>query len=154
MWVLDLETMKVLHRFDVGAAPGSIILTSDGKQLLVSWDTALLIVDTFDTHTLTKVSSVRNAGKNTLDTYFTPGSYFLPSGKFIISGGVGADFRIRVSDRHFQQELVDPRAQLPPKEKEKLSAFAKTERVDRKSWFASQHHRETERPWFSWQIKR
>jgi hypothetical protein len=125
--VFDLESMRLLHRFDVGAAPGSMILTNDGKQLLVSWAPPPLTVDTFDTHAFAKISSVRDAGKNTLDTYFTPGSYFLPNGKFIISGGAGADFRIRVSSGHFQQEAVDPRAQLPPKEKEKLSAFVKTQ---------------------------
>ena len=127
VWAVDLETMKLLRKLDVPATPGSIILTSDGKQLLVSYDMSPFTVDTFDTATFAKISSVKNAGVNQLDTYFMPGSYFLPDGKFIISGGVGADFRIRVTAGRFRQEAVDPRAQLAAAEKQKLSEFAKTE---------------------------
>ena len=127
VWAVDLETMKLLRKLEVPATPGSIILTSDGKRLLVSYDMSPFTVDTFDTATFAKISSVKNAGVNQLDTYFMPGSYFLPDGKFIISGGVGADFRIRVTAGRFRQEAVDPRAQLAAAEKQKLSEFAKTE---------------------------
>jgi len=127
VWAVDLETMKLLRKLDVPATPGSMILASDGKQLLVSYDMSPFTVDTFDTATFAKISSVKNAGVNQLDTYFMPGSYFLPDGKFIISGGVGADFRIRVTAGRFRQEAVDPRAQLAAAEKQKLSEFAKTE---------------------------
>jgi len=127
VWAVDLETMKLLRKLDVPATPGSMILTSDGKRLLVSYDMSPFTVDTFDTATFAKISSVKNAGVNQLDTYFMPGSYFLPDGKFIISGGVGADFRIRVTAGRFRQEAVDPRAQLAAAEKQKLNEFAKTE---------------------------
>jgi hypothetical protein len=127
LWAVDLESMKLLRKLNV-SSPGSMILTSDRKQLLVSYETMPLTVDTFDTTTFARVSSVKNAGVNRLDTYFTPGSYFLPDGKFIVSGGVGADFRIRVTAERFHQEFVDPRAQLPAEEKQKLSEFVKTER--------------------------
>jgi len=127
VWAVDLETMKLLRKLDVPATPGSMILASDGKQLLVSYDMSPFTVDTFDTATFAKISSVKNAGVNQLDTYFMPGSYFLPDAKFIISGGVGADFRIRVTAGRFRQEAVDPRAQLAAAEKQKLNEFAKTE---------------------------
>jgi len=127
VWAIDLETMKVLKKSDVAATPGSMILTSDGKQLLVSYDMSPFTVDTYDTATFAKISSVKNGGVNQLDTYFMPGSYFLPDGKFIISGGPSADFRIRVTAGRFRQEAVDPRAQLAAAEKQKLSEFAKTE---------------------------
>lgn len=132
VWAVDLQTMKLLHKFDILATPGSMILTSDGKQLLVSYEIKPLTVDTFDTATFAKISSVKNAGTNQLDTYFTPGSYFLPDGKFIVSGGVGADFRIRVMSGRFQQEVVDPRAQLSKEEQKKLTEFVKTERDGQK----------------------
>jgi hypothetical protein len=75
---------------------------------------------------------VRSAGINQLDTYFTPGSYFLPDGKFIVNGGVSADSRIRVTPGHFQREFVDPRAQLSTEDKKKLSEFVRTERDGQK----------------------
>ncbi|HTW30958.1 MAG TPA: hypothetical protein VMD76_04735 [Candidatus Sulfotelmatobacter sp.] len=127
VWAVDLESMKLLKKIDVPTTPESMILTSDGKQLLVSYDIKPLTVDTFDTTTFAKISSVKNAGMNQLDTYFTPGSYFLPDGKYIVSGGDGADFRIRVTAGRFQQEFVDPRAQLSAAQKQKLSEFLKTE---------------------------
>jgi hypothetical protein len=127
VWAVDLGSMKLLKRMDVLATPESMILTSDGKQLLVSYEIKPLTVDTFDTTTLAKISSVRNAGVNQLDTYFTPGSYFLPDGKYIVTGGIGADFRIDVTEGRFQQEVVDPRAQLSAAQREKLSEFLKTE---------------------------
>jgi hypothetical protein len=132
VWAVDLESMKLLKKIDVPTTPESMILTSDGKQLLVSYDIKPLTVDTFDTTTFAKISSVKNAGMNQLDTYFTPGSYFLPDGKYIVSGGVGADFRIRVTEGSFQQEVVDPRAQLSAAQREKLSEFLKTEPDGRK----------------------
>lgn len=127
VWAVDLENMKLLKKLDVPATPGSMILTPDAKQLLVSYDTSPFTVDAFETATFAKISSVKNAGVNQLDTYFMPGSYFLPDGKFIVSGGPSADFRIRVTAGRFQQEAVDPRAQLAAAEKQKLSEFAKTE---------------------------
>ena len=132
VWAVDLEGMKLLKQIDVLATPGSMILTSDGKQLLVGYEMKPLTVDTFDTATFAKVSSVKNAGKNQLDIYFTPGSYFLPDGKYIVTGGVGADFRIRVDAGRFQQELVDPRAQLAADQKQKLSEFLKTQQDGQK----------------------
>jgi hypothetical protein len=132
VWAVDLESMKLLKKIDVPTTPESMILTSDGKQLLVSYDIKPLTVDTFDTTTFAKISSVKNAGMNQLDTYFTPGSYFLPDGKYIVSGGAGADFRIRVTEGSFQQEVVDPRAQLSAAQREKLSEFLKTEPDGRK----------------------
>jgi hypothetical protein len=131
IWALDLESMKVLKRLDTFSTPDAMILTADGKQLLVSYG-ANLIVDTFDTSTFAKIGTMKNKGGNQLDTYFSAGSYFLPNGKLIISGGVGADFRIRVHAGHFKQEGVDPRTQLPPDELKKLSGFVKTERDGRK----------------------
>jgi hypothetical protein len=131
VWAIDLKAMKVLHKFeDVGFAPPSMILTRDAQQLLFghnSYDNTLPAnVDTFDTNTFARVSSVKNAGKSASDTYFPPYSYFLPDGKFIIEGGISTDSRIRVASGHFQEEHVDPSAQLPPKEKEKLRAFVET----------------------------
>jgi len=132
VWAVDLEGMKLLKQIDVLATPGSMILTIDGKQLLVGYEMKPLTVDIFDTATFAKVSSVKNAGKNQLDIYFTPGSYFLPDGKYIVTGGVGADFRIRVEAGRFQQEVVDPRAQLSAEQKQKLSQFLKTQRDGQK----------------------
>jgi hypothetical protein len=131
IWALDLESMKVLKRLDTSSTPDAMILTADGKQLLVSYGVNL-IVDTLDTSTFAKISTMKNKCGNQLDTYFSAGSYFLPNGKLIISGGVGADFRIRVHAGHLKQEGVDPRTQLPPDELKKLSGFVKTERDGRK----------------------
>jgi hypothetical protein len=127
VWAVNLESMKLLKKMDVLATPGSMILTSDGKQLLVSYEIKPLTVDTFDTTTFAKISSVKNAGVNQLDTYFTPGSYFLLNGKYIVIGGIGADFRIRVTEGRFQREVVDPRAQLSAAQAQELSEFLKTE---------------------------
>ncbi len=131
VWTLDLESMKLLKRLDTSSPPEAMVLTPDGKQLLVSYGPNL-IVDIFDTSTFAKISSVKNTGGNQLDTYFTAGSYFLPNGKFIIGGGVGADFRIQVDAGHFKEEFVDPRTQLPPDELKKLSGFVKTEKDGQK----------------------
>jgi len=125
VWAVDLESMKLLKKMDILAMPKSMILTSDGKQLLVSYEIKPLTVDTFDTTTFAKISSVKNAGMHQLDTYFMPGSYFLPDGKYIVTAGSGADFRIRVTEGRFQQELVDPRAQLSAAQTQKLSEFLK-----------------------------
>ena len=115
VWVLDLEGMKLLKVIET-SVPSSMLLTADGKQLLVSHDTQ--VVETFDTGTFAKISTVKNTGTSPVDAFFPPGSYFLPNGRFIVSGV--AYFRIRVKGGQFRQEVVDPRTQLSAENLERL----------------------------------
>ncbi len=129
VWVLDLESMKLLKTLDVSAE--AMILAPDGSQLLVTHSPGQT-VDTFDTKTFAKVSSVQNVRSDLLDTYLTVGSYFLPDGKFIILGGQSAVARIHVEAGLFKQEVVDPRAQLSPHDLKDLSGFTKTDKLGQK----------------------
>lgn len=127
MWLLDLEGMKLLKVIET-SVPSSMLLTADGKQRLVSHDTQ--VVETFDTGTFAKISTVKNTGTSPVDAFFPPGSYFLPNGRFIVSG-VGY-FRIRVKGGQFRQEVVDPRTQLSAENLERLSEFVETQKDGQK----------------------
>jgi hypothetical protein len=129
VWVLDLEGMKLLRMIET-SAPSSMLLTADGKQLLVSHDTQ--VVDTFDTDTFAKISTVKNTGKSPVDAFFPPGSYFLPDRKFIVSGGVTADFRVRIEAGQFRQEFMDPRTQLSAENLKRLQGFVHAEKDGQK----------------------
>jgi len=141
VWILDTAKMTLLKRVDVSGPESvgttsdllqySMIQSHDGKQVFVGyWPT--LIIDVFDTVTFRKTSRIENKGGQPIDTSFSPGSYFLSGEKFIIGGGMNADFRTSVEDGRFRQELVDPRTQLSPYASKTLTEFLKTEVDGRK----------------------
>jgi hypothetical protein len=131
VWVFDLESMKLLAKLNV-SVPSSILLTADGKQLLVAHDTQ--VVETFDTSTFAKISTVKNRGTSRLDAYFPRGSYFLPDGKFIVTDVYS---RIRIQAGQFRQEGVDPRAQLSSENLKRLSEFVQTQKDGQRLLLAS-----------------
>ena len=130
VWAIDLDDMKVLKRLNLPLRNESptIILSPDGKQLLVSAripGSMNTVVDTFDTATFAKISTIEDSSGDVVNTFFSTTSYFVSSGKLILHDR-GAYYRIRVESGKFKREDVDPRTQLPPSELKKLSGFVET----------------------------
>lgn len=128
VWVLKLGKMERVKKLELPASMESptILLTPDGKRLLVSYtsndSTGRQVIDTFDTSTFNKVSTVKDTSDNVLNTYFPAESYFLPNGKMIVAG----DNRIRVEPGQFKNEYVDHRSHLPAADRDKLTGFFTT----------------------------
>ena len=128
--VAALPEMKLVKKFEIPGAQSeipTIILTQDGKKLLVSYreqDPKVCNVETFDTKTLQKTSVVKDSSGNVLNTYFPTESYFTPSGKFIVQ----LFSRIQVDADGFRQGPADPRTNLTADDRKRLAGFFKIEK--------------------------
>lgn len=130
VWAVGLADLKPLKKIEVPFPQSrlpTIILTRDGKELLMSHqdeDGKTRDVDTIDTATWTKISTVRDNSGNVLDTYFPAEAYFAPSGGFIANGNT----RIRMEGGQFHVEDFDPRTKLAMADVKKLSGFETTDK--------------------------
>jgi hypothetical protein len=133
VWVVGLGEAKPAKKLEIPLSKQvpTILLMSNGRQLLVSYqnlDSKLPTVDTFDTTTLKKINTVKQTTGDILSAYFPIDTYFVVSGKLIVRG----DNRIGLASGQFKAEYVDPRAKLSREDLKKLSGFVKTEKDGQK----------------------
>jgi len=129
VWVIGLGDRKPVKRIEVPMPQRdtpTIVLLENGKKLLVGYqseDVQSRLVDTIDTATFAKISTVKDTSGDIDNSYFPTATYFHAAGNFLISG----DVRVALDGEHFHAEYVDPRAKLPAEEQKKLTGFLKTQ---------------------------